>query len=86
MKVTQNKQVTPEILKAFGFKKLKKKNKWIPEATHCHQKLKLFYSPKLHPLNVFAQNYTNAVVYSAFQKIQDMAHEITKNISTSDNP
>ena len=64
------KPVPPEVLKAFGFKKLKRRNRNFSTATHYNSELELFYDPTIHTMDKFADNFADAVV-----------HALSKNIS-----
>ena len=63
------KRVPPEVLRAFGFKKLRKKNPGFPAATHYHSELDIFYTPSINSINTFADNLMNGVFFKTIKNI-----------------
>jgi hypothetical protein len=67
----QHKPVPPEMLKAFGFKRLRKKIGHWPAASHHNAELNLFYDPTQHTINQFADNLVNGICHKMAQNISD---------------
>jgi hypothetical protein len=69
------KPVPPEVLRAFGFKKTKRRKSGpmsiFTEGTYYNEELELYYDPARHTLKQFADNLVGAVV-----------HELGKTVAT----
>ena len=63
------KPVPPEVLKAFGFKKLRGKPKHFSTATHYNAELEVFYDPTMHTMKTFADNFVASVLFALSKNI-----------------
>jgi len=70
-----NKPVAPEVLKAFGFRVIKKASRrsYNKNFTHYNPELDIFYGPKIHTQKQFAQNYTSGVAHRLIENINSSA-------------
>ena len=65
------KPVPQEVLKAFGFKKIRKKVSDDPKykPSYYNEELDLYYWPKIHTIERFGQNLVDGVVHHVSKAI-----------------